>query len=96
MTYEDLKKSLEILDLPDRLTIGKIRRRYRELAKETHPDRGEGSDPESFRRVHAAYRVLMEYAEMYKIDCSEREFYEQNPEERLLKQFQEDPIWGKR
>ncbi len=94
MTYEELTRSLQILGLPERVTLGEIKRRYRLLVKENHPDTGKGADPDSFRKVHAAYRILMEYADAYKIDCSEEEFYEQNPEERLRKQFQDDPIWG--
>ncbi|MDD2321122.1 MAG: J domain-containing protein [Geobacteraceae bacterium] len=94
MTYEELTRSLAILGLPERVTLGEIKQRYRCLVKESHPDTGKDADPDSFRKIHAAYRILMKYADAYKINCSEEEFYEQNPEERLRKQFLDDPIWG--
>jgi DnaJ-class molecular chaperone len=94
MTFEELKKSLAILDLPERVTLGEIKHRYRMLVKNAHPDTGTDTPPESFQKIHAAYRTLLEYAETYKISFSEEEFYEQNPEERLRKQFEDDPVWG--
>jgi curved DNA-binding protein CbpA len=96
MTYEELTKSLEILGLPERVTLGEIKRRYRLMVKEAHPDAKKEAPPESFQMIHTAYRTLMEYAEAYKISFSEEEFYEQNPEERLRKQFQDDPLWGRK
>lgn len=94
MTYEELIQSLKILSLPERVTLGEIKRRYRLLVKEAHPDARKDAPPESFQMIHTAYRTLMEYAEAYKISFSEEEFYEQNPEERLRKQFEDDPVWG--
>jgi len=94
MTYEELIKSLEILELPERVTLGEIKHRYRILVKNAHPDARTDAPPESFQRIHTAYRILLEYADAYKISFSEDEFYEQNPEERLRKQFQDDPVWG--
>jgi len=94
MTYDELKLSLTLLGLPERATLAEIKTRYRSLVKETHPDTGAGSDTEAFRRLHAAYRIVMAYAADYKISFSEEEFYEQSPEERLRKQFQDDPVWG--
>jgi DnaJ-class molecular chaperone len=94
MTYEQLRKSLAILDLPERVTVGEIKHRYRMLVKDTHPDMRTGAPTESFHRIHVAYQTLLEYADAYKISFAEDEFYEQNPEERLRKQFQDDPVWG--
>jgi DnaJ-class molecular chaperone len=94
VTYEELKQSREILGLPERATLGEIKDRYRTLAKDTHPDAQTDAAPESFRRIHQAYRIVLEYANAYRISFSENEFYEQNPEERLRKQFQDDPVWG--
>lgn len=94
MTFDELKLSLAQLGLPERATLAEIKNRYRSLVKKAHPDTGVGSDAETFRRLHAAYRIVMAYAAEYKISFSEEEFYEQNPEERLRKQFLDDPVWG--
>jgi DnaJ-class molecular chaperone len=94
MTYEQLINSLALLDLPERVTLGEIKHRYRILVKDAHPDMVTDAQPEHFQKIHSAYRTLLEYTDAYKISFSEEEFYEQNPEERLRKQFQDDPVWG--
>jgi hypothetical protein len=37
----------------------------------------------------------MEYVASYRYDFSEREYLEQDPEERLRRRFMTDPMWGK-
>lgn len=94
MTYKELQTAMALLGLPERATLAQIKSRYRTMVKETHPDTGIGGSAEAFRRLHDAYRTVIEYAAAYKISFSEDDFYEQNPEERLRKQFEHDPIWG--
>ena len=96
MTYQELQKALEIFSLPERATMKQVKVRHRELVKRFHPDRGVEADPERIRLINAAYRVLMDYCDSYMFSFEEREFYEQNPDERLRMQFSEDPLWGKR
>ncbi len=45
--------------------------------------------------MNAAYKVLLDHASEYCFSFAEDEFYKQNPEERLRRQFTEDPLWGK-
>ena len=52
-------------------------------------------EQETIRDINAAYRVLLDYIEEYRISFTEDEFYEQNPEERIRRQFMNDPLWGK-
>ncbi len=40
-------------------------------------------------------RVIMEYVKSYRYCFSEREYLDQNPEERLRRQFMSDPLWGR-
>lgn len=96
MTFETLQKALAIFNLSDRVTFREIKSRHRELVKLHHPDQGGGCDPERIRLVNAAYEVLLAYAENYRLSFSEEEFYEQNPEERLRRQFETDPLWGRK
>ncbi|QEM67600.1 J domain-containing protein [Geobacter sp. FeAm09] len=94
MTYADLKTALHLFGLGQRASLREIKARHRALVKRHHPDTGQESDPEAIRQVNAAYRVLLEYVAEYRFSFSEAEFYEQNPEERLWRQFKTDPLWG--
>lgn len=95
MTCADLREALRVLGLGERATLREIKARHRELVKRHHPDTGNCDDPEMIRKVNAAHRVILDYISAYRFSFSENEFYEQNPEERIWRQFADDPLWGK-
>jgi DnaJ-class molecular chaperone len=95
MTYADLLEARIVLGLGERAALKEIKTRHRELVKRHHPDTGNSDDPETIRKVNAAYRVLIDYVTAYHFTFTEDEFYEQNPDERLMRQFMDDPLWGK-
>lgn len=97
MTYADLKAALHLFGLheDDLLTIRRIKERHRALVKQHHPDHG-AADPEMIKQINAANRLLMEYLQTYRFSFSEAEFYRQNPEEHLRRQFSWDPVWSGR
>ncbi len=95
MTYEELREALRVFGLEGRATLGEIRARHRELVRRYHPDAGGEEDGEQIRRINAARRVLLAYVESYSFSFSEEEFCDQNPEERIRRQFMGDPVWGK-
>lgn len=94
MMFTDLQKSLEILGLYDRVTMKQIKSRHRELVKRYHPDTGNDAEGEKIKLINAAFRVLSDYLESYRFSFSEDEFYSQNPEERIRRQFMDDALWG--
>jgi len=96
MTFAELQESLRVLGLGERSTLREIKTRHRELVKRHHPDTGNASDPEMIRKVNAAYRMVFDYVSEYRFSFAEEAFYEQNPEERIWRQFADDPLWGKR
>jgi curved DNA-binding protein CbpA len=96
MTYADLQQALTVFNLSDRATLADIRSRHRELVKRFHPDGGLTPDPERIRQVNTAHEILTAYCRQYRFSFTEAEFYEQNPEERLRRQFEGDPLWGNR
>jgi curved DNA-binding protein CbpA len=95
MTYAELQEALGTLGIRERSTISEIKSRHRELVKRYHPDTGNVDELETIRNINAAYRVLLDYIEEYRLSFTEEEFYEQNPEERIRRQFMNDPLWGK-
>jgi DnaJ-domain-containing protein 1 len=53
----DRQRALAVLGLPSNATQQQIKRRYRTLAKQYHPDRG--GDQQKMQRIIAAYEFLM-------------------------------------
>jgi curved DNA-binding protein CbpA len=94
MTYAELEKALAVFNIPRRATMRQIKQRHRELVKLAHPDLPGGGDSERIRQINEAYRCLLDYCENYRFSFAEDEFLEQNPEERLRRQFAADPLWG--
>ena len=92
MTYKELRLALKVFDLGERATLNEIKSRHRELVKKYHPDAG-SDDSAELRKVNAAYRVLLDYVGSYRFSFAEEEFYEQNPEERMLRQFMDEAFW---
>jgi DnaJ-class molecular chaperone len=95
-TYADLQEALRVMGLGDRASLKEIKDRHRELVKRHHPDTGNACDQEMIRKVNSAYRMLLDYVSAYRFSFDEKEFYEQNPEERIWMQFADDPLWGKK
>ncbi|NVN90791.1 MAG: J domain-containing protein [Desulfuromonadales bacterium] len=94
MTFADLREALLVFGLGERATRSEIKARYRQLVKKYHPDVGDEHDNDRIRMINAAYQVLLAYIESFRFSFAEDEFYEQNPDERLRRQFMNDPLWG--
>ena len=94
MTYAGLREALSVPGLRERCTLKVIKTRHRELVKRHHPDTGNADDQETIQRVNAAYRVLLDYVGEYRFSFAEEEFYKQNPDECLRRQFIGHPIVG--
>lgn len=55
--YDEYKRSFEILGLPETSDLRMIKKRFKHLAKEYHPDRGAQSN-EKFHEINNAYQLL--------------------------------------
>jgi len=93
-TYRELKAALETFGITERATLEQIKQRHRELVKMHHPDQGVETDPEMIRSINDAYEIITTYCAGYRYCFSEEEFLEQNPGERLRRQFGWDPLWS--
>jgi len=94
MTYSELQEAIALFELGERATLKQIKARHRDLAKACHPDQGASADAQVMQQVNAAYKTLLDYCGNYRFCFSEEEFLEQQPEERLRRQFGCDPVWG--
>lgn len=96
MTYEDLIAALTEFDLPQQVTLKKVRERHRQLVRRYHPDRGADPDNDKIRRINAAYKILNEYLGDYRFDFTKETFLDQYPEQRLREQFYDVGLWGEK
>jgi len=70
------EKALSILGLTPFVTYDEIKKRYRELSRELHPDFGGNSD--DMQKINRAYEFLKEYIENYRFTFSEDEIRKQH------------------
>ncbi|MFA7347681.1 MAG: J domain-containing protein [Desulfurivibrionaceae bacterium] len=100
MTNDEWKKIVEaknLLGLPDQATLAEIKKAYRRLCKEHHPDlaphRPEGPGLEMHRLTEAC-RILLEYGKKYKIPLVPGEDQPLEGEDWWMARFGDDPLWG--
>jgi len=96
MTYDELQQALKVFGLGEQASLQEIKDRHRELAKRYHPDAGNSGKEDAIRELNEAYRLLLDYIRHYRFGFDEETFYEQCPEERIRRQYEEDPVWGGR
>ena len=76
LSYEDLQKALDILEIVSKASAEDIKKKYQKLSKEYHPDMQNGND-EKFRELNEAYKIVQKYMKNYRFSFSEDEFKEQ-------------------
>jgi hypothetical protein len=64
--YDDYKNSFKILDLPESADLDTIKKRFKYLAKEFHPDKGNAVE-DKFKEINNAYQLLMKIIPNKKI-----------------------------
>lgn len=51
-------------------------------------------DQELIRQINAGYQLILDYIHNYRFSLTREEFYKQNPDQQLRRQFGNDPLWG--
>jgi preprotein translocase subunit Sec63 len=87
-----IDQARSILGLPEKVTRNEIREAYRRASRQIHPDHSNSSE-EDMARLNAAYRLLMEYSDSYRISLKPNEDG-MNDTEWWMYHFGQDPIWG--
>lgn len=103
MTNDEWKKIVaakNLLGLPDQATLAEIKKAYRRLSKEHHPDiarhrpDGEIEPGLEMHRLTEAYQILVEYGKKYKIPLVPGEDQPLEGEDWWMERFGDDPLWG--
>ncbi len=87
-----------LLRLGERATIGEVKRAYRQLCKQYHPDLvGEESaeDAAMIRDLTRCYTALMQHCNQFRIPLVPPEDERIDPEDWWMDRFGRDPLWGK-
>jgi hypothetical protein len=67
--YDEYQRSLRILGVSERADLSLIKKRFRQLAKEHHPDRGATSS-ERFHEINNAYQLLLHIHTLMSVQLS--------------------------
>lgn len=95
MKYKDLKEAKKALGLPDEAALDEIKKRYRRLCHQWHPDKGKEKSSEMFRKVHDAYQAVLEYCRDYRYSFRDEDLRKfMSAEESWLERFGDDSFMG--
>jgi len=95
-----IPEAAEVFGITGTASLNGIHARFRELAKEWHPDVSQ-HDPDlshaTFIRIKEAYDILVKYGVNYELSFQAediRKGTDYNSREFWMNRFGDDPIWG--
>lgn len=100
-TINDLRNALEILNIPESASLSEIKKIYKELLFQWHPDRCKEKKElcnQKTREINKSYKIMRAYCENYKfkfnIDEMERNHGDNKAANFWYERFGDDPIWS--
>ena len=100
ITAQTIREAADLLGIPDRASLGDIRRRYHELLGEWHPDRGKHDAGLSHERtvlLKESYEILVSYCVNHALSFRIEDITldpDRSPAGYWMARFGDDPIWG--
>ena len=82
---QTIHTALETLDLPTLITRADVKKRYRQLARQHHPDR-QGLEA-NMEKINTAYEVLIAYIDGFRYRFDADEIAQQYPEGNHAQKF---------
>ncbi len=93
--WQRLVAARDLLGLAESASLVEIRRRYRRLAKEHHPDLAGDESAAAMQALTEAYQLLLDYCENYPVPLTREEIEPQNDQDWWMDRFGHDPLWSK-
>jgi len=84
---EKIHKALECLDLPALVTKSDIKKRYRQLARDCHPDLNQ-EERGKMTKLNESYTILIEYIDSFRYTFDADEIGKQYPGAAHAKKFE--------
>jgi len=97
--WQAIDAARQLLHLDERATLGEIKRAYRKMCKQHHPDAaGDESvqDAVLIRELTRGYDLLMRYCDQFRIPLVPTDGESIDPEDWWMDRFGRDPLWGKK
>ncbi|MEN8190193.1 MAG: J domain-containing protein [Thermodesulfobacteriota bacterium] len=98
--WQAIFEAKELLHLGDKATPGEMKRAFRKLCKQCHPDLA-GDDGEkkkkndvAMQKLTKAYDLLMRYCAQYRVPLVPDDAENMDPEDWWMDRFGCDPLWG--
>jgi len=98
--HNKIRIAADILELPEKASMATVKKAYREMLHQWHPDKCE-DEPQKCKEktieIIEAYGVILDYCSEYEYPFSEEELKKTlSAEELMYQRFWDDPIWGMR
>ena len=107
MNIDDLNskkvyQAAEILNLREKESLAAIKKKHRQLIIKWHPDQCQAEAAiceEKIKEINQAFKIIKDYCNNYLYSFAKDKILDNLPrdiqsDERLRKQFNDDPIWG--
>ena len=96
--FEQVDRARKIMQLPREATLAQIKKKFRDLIREWHPDKTNMHDPmhaQKTQQIVEANKVITNYLKNYKISFDEEMVNRyRSMEERWWELYGHDPMWG--
>jgi len=94
--WQEIDWARTTLGLGDRASLDEIKRAFRSLSKENHPDMLQGKEATvSMQDLNRAYRILIDYCTNFRFPLRRGLEEEIDDEEWWMNRFGNDPLWGR-
>ena len=90
--FAEIDEARKLLGLGEEATLKEIKKAYRTLAHRYHPDKtheDDGIPNETMKKMNDAYKLLIDYSNVYKYSFREKDVGRTYPNDEYLRKYKE-------